>query len=159
MGALKVAIPLFAAAVLLSGCGKAPDNGGANEGPQVHRSVPPHGGTPVALGADYNLELVRDRDAGILSAYLLDDEMEEFVRSSSRSITIVASMDGEPHALVLGAIANRATGETVGDTSLFQAKADWLKRSAVFSGTVQGVAVRGADLGSAAFNFPGGSEK
>ncbi len=117
--------------------------------------MPPHGGTPVALGEDYRLELVRDADTGTLSAYVLDDEMEEFIRVPARSLTIVARVGGEDRPLVLAAVANSATGETVGGTSLFQAQADWLKTAASFDGTLEALTVRGSAFTGIRFHFPG----
>ena len=53
---------------------------------QKHEDQPPHGGTPVVLGhEDFCLELVLDKPAGIMNAYLLDGEMENFVRIPSES--------------------------------------------------------------------------
>ena len=48
---------------------------------------PPHGGTPVVLGNEaYHLELVVDAASGTLQVYVLDGEMENFVRVSAPSI-------------------------------------------------------------------------
>jgi hypothetical protein len=120
---------------------------------------PPHGGTPVVLGdGDYHLELVRDAATGTLSAYVLDDEMEEFVRSTSPSFELRATVGGTPQTLVLTAVANSATGETVGGTSLFQAQADWLKTAGSFSAVLHGLTVRGTTFPDTPFPFPAGND-
>jgi hypothetical protein len=149
---------LLAAGFLAAGCGKS-DSGGAGPKTQMHRDVPPHGGTPVALGDDYNLELVRDADAGTLSAYVLDDEMEDFIRSGDPAITIVARVGSEERTLVLAAVANPATGETVGSTSLFQVQADWLKTAGSFEGKLRSLTIRGSTFTDVSFNFPSGTGK
>jgi hypothetical protein len=46
--------------------------------------------------------------------------MENFVRSPAPSIEIAATVGGTERILVLSAVANPMTGETVGDTSLFE---------------------------------------
>jgi hypothetical protein len=154
MRAYRIAALLAAMCALACGCGKGPGASAADEKPQLHKDVPPHGGTAVPLGDDFNLELVRDAADGTLSAYVLDDEMEDFVRSSSPSITIVAKFGGQTRALILGAVANPATGETVGDTSLFQGRADWLKSTSVFEGNLGSLTIRKATFANVEFSFP-----
>lgn len=149
------AVFLLASGLAGAGCARAPSGEAAAGAVHFHQDVAPHGGTPVALGEDYNVELVRDAEAGTLSAYVLDDEMEEFVRSPSPAIAIDAKVGGEDRTLVLTAVANPATGETVGDTSLFQAQADWIKGAAKFSGKLRSITVRGTAFTAVPFDFPG----
>jgi hypothetical protein len=152
MRTLAALIALSAA--FWSGCGKSTPAGAADGKSHMHQDVPPHGGTPVPLGDDYNLELVRDEGAGTLSAYVLDDEMEDFIRSSTPSITIVANAAGAVQTLVLQAVANPATGEKVGDTSLFEGPVDWSRLGARFQGTLQAITVRGTTFTRVQFQFP-----
>jgi hypothetical protein len=150
---------LAGAVLLLAGCGRKAAGPAAGEPAHFHQNVPPHGGTPVALGDDYCLELVRDADAGTLSAYVLDDEMEEFIRLPAPTLPLLVRVGGEDRPLVLAAVANSGTGETVGDTALFQAQADWLKTTAGFTGTVQSVTVRGTTFTGVHFSFPAPPDK
>src|SRR5271157_4155067 len=114
---LVLALPV----ALATGCSRTPSAASSGQ-PHRHEHHPPHGGTPVVLGDEaYHVELVLDSSAGILQAYVLDGELENFIRSSAPSVEIVAEVGGAPRNLVLAAVANPATGETVGDTSLFQA--------------------------------------
>jgi hypothetical protein len=106
----------------------------------------------------YHVELVRDGDSGVLQAYILDGEMENFIRSSAPSIEIDATFSGRTERLLLAAVANPATGETVGDTSLFQARADWLKATGQFDGVLRSVPVRGTTFSDVRFNFPRGND-
>lgn len=132
----------------------------ANAPVAKHEHHPPHGGTPVVLGEEvYHLEFVRDAAAGRLSAYILDGEMENFIRSTAPSFEIVATVGGERRPLVLQAVANPATGETVGSTSLFEATADWLKTTASFDAVLTTLDIRGTVFASVPFNFPRGNDK
>jgi hypothetical protein len=126
--------------------------------PLRHHDLPPHGGTAVVLGdEDYHVELVLDARTGVLQAFLLDGEMEDFVRSGSASIVITAT-GGAPREVVLSAVANPETGETVGDTALFQGQADWLKGAPEFDGAIKSVAIRGTTFADVKFNFPKGND-
>ena len=123
----------------------------------MHHATPPHGGTPVALGDDYRLELVRDAAAGTLSAYVLDDDMEEFIRCPAPAITLTARVGGEDRSIVLRAVPNPATGETVGNTSCFEGQADWVRTADHFAGTLQSLTIRGTPFTGVAFPFPQGN--
>ena len=128
--------------------------------PAKHEHKAPHGGTPVVLGHElYHLELVRDAAAGKLSAYLLDGEMENFIRTAAPALEIVATVAGAQQTLTLAAVANPATGETVGNTALFEAQADWLKTAATFDATLTTLTVRGTAFAAVPFNFPKGNDK
>ena len=76
-----------------------------------------------------------------------------------RSVPVI-QVEGksETERLLLAAVANPATGETVGDTSLFQARADWLKATGQFDGVLRSVPVRGTTFSDVRFNFPRGND-
>lgn len=147
----------FAALAVLGGCKKhdhahadpAHDHGG-------HVHTAPHGGVLVELGDHaYNLEFVVQPDAGRLLMYVLSGHADQFVRSAMASVELWI-MDGEQsRTLVLKPMANPITGETVGNTSLYSAEADWLKRGAPFSGVIQSVSVGGARFEGIRFAVPG----
>ena len=125
-----------------------------------HEHQAPHGGTPVVLGHEaYHLELIRDAIAGKLTAYVLDGEMDSFVRVKAASFEVIASGGAEKRVLVFRAIANSATGETVGDTAQFEAQADWLKSDATFEALLASLEIRGSIFTAVAFNFPRGNDK
>ena len=134
--------PVFAAFMLLtfSGCSRSESvsrSGG-------HSHTAPHGGTLVEVGEhDYNVELVRDAATGKLTAYVLDGHAENFIRITAPAIQLVAFTGGEKRPLSLRAVANPATGETVGDTSQFEAQADWLKSTSEFPGEIPALEIRG----------------
>lgn len=124
----------------VGGCSKADQH--AATGGHVHAA--PHGGTLIELGEHaYNLELVRDGSSGKLTAYVLDGHAENFVRLAAPSIELTAITGGERRPLSLKAVANPATGETVGNTSQFEGQADWLKQTAEFPGTISSLEIKG----------------
>jgi hypothetical protein len=115
-----------------------------------------HGGQVIVLGEEaFHLELVRDRAAGRLTLYALDGHMENFVRLSSPTIPISLTADGAQHTLELAAVAQSATGETVGDTSQFSAPADWLRNARNISGRIAAIEIRGQTFTDIAFDLAG----
>ena len=165
MKSLRPILSLAAAVLVAPGCTKkdaAPAATGtrAEAAPPAHEHHAPHGGTAVALGDElYHLEFVLDASTGKLSAYVLDGEMENFIRSAMPAFEVFAKLDGEKRPLTFRAVADRATGETVGDTSLFEAQADWLKTTKEFDGVILRVVIRGSTFSDVDFNFPRGNEK
>ena|SRR5687767_645301 len=126
--------------ISLGACSRPESSSGG--GGHSHRA--PHGGTLVEIGDHaYNLELVRDPAAGKLTAYVLDGHAENFIRITAPSIELVAFTGGERRPVSLRAVANPTTGETVGDTSQFEAQADWLKNTAEFPGEIPALEIRG----------------
>lgn len=124
-----------------------------------HEHHPPHGGTPVVLGDEaYHLELVLDAKDGVLQVFILDGEMEDFIRSAVPAIEVDMTRDGKTTALSLVAVANPATGEAVGDTSLFEVHSDMLRGAAEFDGVVKSVTIRGSTFTGVKFNFPRGND-
>jgi hypothetical protein len=134
---------LLTALLLLTGfvaCRKGHDHPAS--GGHVHRA--PHGGSLVEVGDHaYNVELVRDAATGKLTAYVLDGHAENFVRIAAPSFELIAFTGGERRPITLTAVANTATGETVGNTSQFEGQADWLKNTAEFAGTIPVIEIRG----------------
>ncbi len=121
---------------MLVGCGKSETHSDAGHG-KLHVHVAPHGGTLVELGEhEASLELIRDATAGKLTAYILDGHAENFLRIPSMGFQLVAQIQGRMETLSFKPVANPATGEKAGDTSQFEAQADWIKSTPAFEGTV-----------------------
>lgn len=149
-------IPLLLAA----GCSKKSSDTSAAVTPAKHEHHPPHGGTPVVLGNEaYHLELVLDPAAGKLQAFILDGEMENFIRSAAPSFEVLANVAGKSEPLLFVAIADSATGEKIGDTALFEATAPWLKTVRTFDGILTKLEIRGTVFAGVAFNFPKGNDR
>jgi hypothetical protein len=56
-------------------------------------------------------------------------------------------------------VPNNATGEKIGDTSMFEAQADWLKAVKAFDAVLPQIEVRGTTYTNVEFNFPKGNDK
>jgi hypothetical protein len=155
------AIPALALTVaLFSGCSKTETAPPAKEVAHHHEHKPPHGGAPVELGEEeYHVEFVRDATAGKLQAFVMDGELEFFVRIAAPALEVTAQVAGKEEALVLQPVANNATGETVGNTSLFEAQAGWLKSATNFDAVLKEITVHGKTYTNVAFNFPKGSDE
>ena len=142
------------------GCGRKM-SGPASAATSVrHEHRPPHGGTPIVLGNEaYHLELVLDSESGALQAFVLDGEMENFIRCDATTLEIDVTPGDQPQTLMLAAVANPATGETVGDTALFEAHADWLKTVTTFDGLLKKITIRDTTFADVKFTFPKGNAK
>ena len=149
---------LSALVALCSGCSKkksteaAHDHEHGKAGHHVH--VAPHGGTLVEVGEhQFNLEFILDASSGKLTAYLLDAHAENFVRLETQTLEIDVAAPGPARRLILNATANAATGETVGNTSQFEAQADWLKQSGALNGEIGPLEIRETKFPPVAFQL------
>ena len=102
----------------------------------------------------FNLELVRDLDAGKLTAYVLDAHAESYLRLAIPGFEVVVMKSGQPETLKLLAVENSKTGERVGDTSQFEAQADWLKEKTGLAGEIKELDVRGKRFSGVKFQLP-----
>ena len=103
--------------LLFAGCSDQVPSGG--DGHHVHTA--PHGGELYELGphgSGFNFELFLN-EIGKLNLYVLDAHAENFVRIKQTQIEILFT-DSNRSSLSLEAVEDSATGEKVGDTSLFQ---------------------------------------
>jgi len=145
---------------LAAGCSRSEPVAAAKQAPPHHEHKPPHRGTPVELGEEENhVEFVLDAPQGKLQAFVMDGELENFVRIPAEALEITAQVAGHPETLIMRAVANNATGEKVGDTSLFEAQADWLKSTPNFEGVLKEITVRGKTYTNIAFRFPKGNDE
>jgi hypothetical protein len=135
---LALLLPIvFAAVFLLAACRNK------DASPAGHQHKAPHGGTLIELGEHaYTVELLRDRDAGKLTAWVLDGHAENFVRITSPALELIAMPGGKFTPLSLQPVANTSTGEKIGDTSQFEIQADWLKTASGFAGILT-IEIRG----------------
>ena len=114
----------------------------------------------MVLGHEtYHLELVRDAATGTLQTYVLDGEMNNFIRVTAPTLEIEVTVNGARQTLVLRAVENSATGETVGDTAQFEGRAEWLKTAREFDGTLKSISIRGTPFTAIKFNFPAGNDR
>lgn len=143
----------------ISGCGRDSEERAPAAAHAHHEHVAPHGGTAVELGhEEFHLELVLEAASGRLTGYVLDGELEQFIRIAAPSLRLIVRSGTREQALELRAVANPATGEKLGDTSQFEAVADWLKSTPRFDARLVEITVRGKTYRDISFNFPKGNE-
>lgn len=148
------AILCVSALACFTGCDNQPKSSHSHSG---HHHEPPHGGTAIDLGdEEAHLEFVLDAAAGKLTCYVLKAHMAGFQRITQESLELAATVGGKAETLTLKAVANAATGEKAGDTSQFEAQADWLKTAKSFNAELKTISVRGKDYAALKFNFPKG---
>ena len=127
---------------------------------QGHHHEPPHGGTVVRLGDElFHLELVKDSHAGLMRCYVMDGHLEHFIRIAQASIEVlVEQQDGKLLTWMFTAVENRATGETLGNSSEFQAPLAALKDQNKFVATIPAVHIQNQRFENISFSFPEGNE-
>jgi len=137
--------PLLALLPLLVAACAGPDE----PPPASHAHQPRFGGVLVELGNhEANLEIVHDPAEGRLAVYVLDAHAERTVRIAAPSL--VATVDGRK--IDLFAVGSALTGETPGDTSLFEGQDDVLRAAAV-RGRIERVDVKGRAFTGIAFEI------
>lgn len=125
-----------------------------------HHHEPPHGGTGVDLGnEDFHIEFLRDAAAGKMKAWILQPHMAGYTRISALTFDVIAKVGTEEKTLTFKAQASSATGETEGNTSQFEAEADWLKTTDKFDAVLKTIKVKDSEYKDVKFNFPNGSEE
>ena len=92
---IVVVIAAAALATVTTGCSPHRPNSATTA---LHVAKSPHGGIVVDAGDDYRIEFVRDADTGVLTAYILDDEMEDFIRIADKSLELEIAVDHGRHA-------------------------------------------------------------
>jgi len=146
----------FAAALtlVLAACNRTP----ASHGHAGHFHEPPHGGTVLELGEEEAfLEFVHDAATEKLRCYVLAPHMAGFIRLPAESFEVTAKIGGRVETLTFKAVANAATGETVGDTAQFEAHAPWLKTAKKFDAELKRLTIRGKTYDAVPFRFPEGN--
>lgn len=92
--------------------------------------------------------------------YVLDGCLEHFVRISQLEIRLLAQKEGaeEPREVVFLPQAQRATGETEGNTSMFAAEIDWLPEDGTFKGEFVSLTIGEKTFTGVTFAYPEGHE-
>jgi hypothetical protein len=156
---MKHALILALSLALLAGCKKSGIDNTSAPTSVHHEHKPPHGGTPVVLGnEEYHLELVLIRSEGKVQAFVMDGELENFVRIPAKMFEVEVKLADKNLPLIFNAVPNRATGETVGDTSAFEASSYWLKTNATFDAVLKELTIRTKLYQNVQFNFPKGND-
>jgi len=155
LGFALAALPLC----LVTACKEQHPRSLEQTAPPKHEHIPPHHGTPIVLGnEEYHVELLLDRSAGKFQAYILDGELENFIRLQQSAFAVSVKALNREALLTFKAVANNATGETVGNTSLFEADADWLRTVPTFDAVIKELQIRDRTYQDISFNFPKGND-
>ena len=124
-----------------------------------HVHTAPHGGELYELGphgSGFNFELfLNSQDT--LNLYVLDAHAENFVRIKQESITISIS-EKNATSLILNAVPDSATGETVGDTSRFQS-VNPIKELLPIKGQIQEIRIGSNSYKDEEISFSGNPQK
>jgi hypothetical protein len=130
------------------------DSTSATSAPAEHEHHAPHGGSLVEIGEEFaHLELVLDPDEGKLTIYALDGEAEKSVRLKQSSIAMGIVDQGSTVNVELLAVANVLSGETIGDSSQFEAVIDSLRTAKKFQGEFAAVTIKGQTFEHVKFDF------
>jgi hypothetical protein len=109
----------------------------------------------VELGEEFaHVELVLDRAAETLTAYILDGEAEQPVRVTVSSIRVAIEADPSALELELVPVASVLTGEAAGNTSQFAARHVGLRSSGPLKGRIGEIAVKGRAFRDVGFELP-----
>lgn len=123
-----------------------------------HAHHAPHGGALTMLGNHaFQLELLPNPEEGRLGLYVLDGGAENFVRVANEGFEGVARFGGEEWTLRFTAVANAATGESVGDSSYFVAEAEAVSKLPKFDLTFAKLEIRGQVFESVTLPYPEGA--
>jgi hypothetical protein len=123
-----------------------------------HFNGPPHGGTPVQVGSHaYHLELVRDASAGKIQAFVLDGHMEHYRKVSEKSFELVAKIGTNQHRIEFQRAPEPGQTKVADASSMFEAKADWIKTASKFDGVIPTITLGGKTFTNIVFSFPKGT--
>lgn len=148
---MKITTGLLVASFLLAGCARK-EPAVSSHGAHAHHA--PNGGMLVELGEhQFNLEFKFDESRGVVQAWLLDGHAENFVRTDLPGFVVEAHQGGTAAVLRFVAIGNSMSGEAVGDTSYFEAPAEWLRSVNAFDGRVNEITVRGVRFANITFSY------
>jgi hypothetical protein len=141
-------------ALFVVGCAEHQHNESCGSHGGLHAHEPLLGGQLMALGehgSGYNLELLIDEN-NHFSVYILDAHAENFVRIEQESLQMNLS-DENTTSLILHAVADSATGETVGNTSHFQYK-ETVEKFLPIEGVIQMIKIGSKQYSEIEFFFP-----
>ena len=106
-----------------------------------------------------HLEMLLDPEAGKLSVYALDGHAEHPVRLTAESLPVTLRLpDDSELAVVLEAVENPLSGETVGDTSHFEVEDEALQGLSTFHVMLPAFEFRGMTMEALHVPFPEGNE-
>jgi len=142
-------------ASFLGACSEHHDQSGHAGGAHVHQ--PLRGGILMELGphgSGHNLELLRN-EKDKLEIFILDAHAENYVRIKQPKIEL--SLNNRNLRLTLDAVPDSATGETVGNTSLFRSK-ESIANLLPIEGNITAIQIGSKNYEQTAFSFAKNSQ-
>ena len=143
---------LFSTALLLLfGCSTDPhssDHGG------LHIHQPLRGGVLMELGkhgSGYNLEILQNTNDQ-LEIFILDAHAENYVRISQPTIELTLTDSNQ--TMSLGAVADPATGERVGNSALFRTESN-ISKNIPLQGILRSLKIGSKTYSDQPFEFSG----
>ncbi len=113
------------------------------------------GASMTALGKHFaHMEMRLDGKSGKLTLWITDGEAEKSIRLKHKEISMHLTIKGKNKAVKLSAVANKLTGETLGDTSQFETQIDELKGVKEFDGIIPRIVIKGKEFNSTRFKYP-----
>ena len=151
---------ILASYFILSACGGEHNHDHKDHSHGEHAHEAPHGGTLVLLGkhgSGFHLEVILSKE-GLLDLYVLDGEVEEFVRIPQEQLDLqVKTKDTKNQVIHLLAVADSTTGESTGNTSHFQVQTE-MKDVESFDAVLSSVTIKGTAYEKVSFRYPDGNE-
>jgi len=154
---MKILVILqFALFLLWSGCSEHvhDENCQSHGGYHVHSAL--MGGELIPVGehgSGYNLEVLID-EADRLSIYILDAHAEGFVRINQPTLEVLYTEKNQSTLLKLDAVADSATGETVGNTSHFRSSSS-VQANTPFEGKINSLVIGSREYNQTKISYSG----
>ena len=159
MKSILMILVVFFCAICLIGCGSDHPHEHEHTHSEKHYHEPPHGGAGVTLGdEDAHIEFLAEPQEGIIYAWFFKPHMSSYLRVDFGSFNVVIKRPDGEVTLKFEAVANPGTGETVGDTSQFVSKVEWLGEEESFDAVLSEITVLGKVYKNVAFNYPKGNQ-
>ena len=152
-------VTLAAMGWAFAGCGGSHDDHGDHDhGGHGHAHEAPHGGALGMLGNHaFQIEILPQPASGRIDLYVLDGGAERFVRIAATAIDARAKSGEREWDLRFEAVANEATGETVGNSAHFVAYAAGLAVETDFEIMFDRLELLGQVFSNVTIPFPEGS--
>ena len=93
----------------------------------------------------------------MLDLYVLDGEVEHFVRIAQEELALQVTKDSESQSISMTAVEDATTGESTGNTSHFQARTE-MKDVESFDAVLSSIKIKGKVFEKVSFSYPQGNE-
>ena len=113
-----------------------------------------YGGHLIELGDHLAwAEVVHDAEAGSVTMHIWDAHVTGPRRLKAKSIPLTVALEGGSLALQLEAVADKLTGDTVGDSARFEARSERLRGLADFHAVLGAIRIGDTEFAERAFHY------